>query len=140
MKFYMIILVSLTVFCAGFIFDVSDLSISGNRYSSLKLTEAKAYLPGQGRRIARRTARRTARRVSRRHNYYRPAVPAPVVVGGAAVAATAIAVGSRVATLPPACNSVVVNGITYYNCSGTYYQPVYDGPNVVYVVVQNPGY
>lgn len=117
---------------------------SGSKHARLNIGvgKAEAYVYGQGRRVARRTARRTARRVSRRHNYYRPVAPvAPVVVGGAVAAtAAAVAIGTRVATLPPACSNVQVNGITYYNCNGTYYQPVYDGPNVVYVVVQNPGY
>jgi hypothetical protein len=137
MKFFMIFLTSIVFFGASFIIDVSDHQTAGTRQIYFHFTEAKAYIAGQGRRIARRTARRTARRVSRRHNYYRPA---PVVVGGAAVAATAIAIGTRVTTLPPACTNTVVNGITYYNCNGTYYQPVYDGPNIVYVVVQNPSY
>ena len=57
-----------------------------------------------------------------------------------AATAAAVAVGSMVATLPPACTTVHVNGITYYNCNGVYYQPVYDGGNIVYVVVQKPGY
>ncbi len=139
MKNFVIIITATLVFCTGFLLDIADYSASV--LVPLKITEADAYVYGQGRRVARRTSRRTSRRVSRRHNYYAPAaVAAPVVVGGAAVAASAVAIGTQVATLPPACSSVVVNGMTYYNCGGTYYQPVYNGPNVVYVVVQNPGY
>ncbi len=133
MKRLIIIAASISVFCAGFVVDSIDFSAS----APVILAQAHAYY-GQGRRVARRTARRTARRVSRRHNYYRPA--APVVYGAGAVAATAaaVAIGSRVAALPGGCSSVVVHGITYYNCGGTFYQPVYDGPNVVYVVVNSP--
>ena len=73
------------------------------------------------RRTARRTSRRTARRVSYRHGggYYgpRPYAGAAVAVG------TMIAVGTMVSTLPPACDTVYVNGIAYRNCSGTYYEP-----------------
>ena len=95
--------------------------------------KAYAYY-GTGRRIARRTARRTARRVVRRHSYYR--APAAVVYG--VPAAATIAIGATVMSLPPSCSTLVVNGLTYYNCGGTYYQAAYDGPNLVYVVVEPP--
>ncbi len=112
---------------------VAETMVSTNNVS-LFSAKAHAYY-GTGRRIARRTARRTARRVSRRHAYYRGGAP---VVYGAPVAAATIAIGATVASLPPACQSVVVNGVTYYNCGGTYYQAAYDGPNLVYVVVAPP--
>ncbi len=142
MKYLVLTLGILAVSLTGFIPQPAIIFNGKPAGTGLGIDRAEAYVYGQGRRVARRTARRTARRVSRRHNYYRPVAPvAPVVVGGAVAAtAAAVAVGTRVATLPPACTSVHVNGITYYNCNGTYYQPVYDGPNVVYVVVQNPGY
>jgi len=60
-------------------------------------------------------------------------------VGAAAVAVgTAVAVGAIVSTLPPSCNTIVANGVTYRDCGGTYYAPRYDGPNVVYEVVSPP--
>ncbi len=145
MKYLVLMLGILTVSLTGFMPQPAIFFSSNSAKLSLGIDKAEAYVYGQGRRVARRTARRT----SRRHNYYgpvtTPGVPvapiAPVVVGGAVAAtAAAVAIGTRVATLPPACSNVQVNGITYYNCNGTYYQPVYDGPNVVYVVVQNPGY
>ena len=121
--------VSLAVFCSGMIVT----SIDFNAAAPILLSTAHAYYYGQGRRVARRTARRT----SRRHDY--SAAPAAVYGAGAvATTATAVAIGTQVATLPGGCSSVVVNGITYYNCNGAYYQPVYDGPNVVYVVVPQP--
>ena len=44
-----------------------------------------------------------------------------------------------VSSLPPSgCSSVVVNGLTYQNCGGTYYQPQYQGSQVTYVVVTAP--
>ena len=131
MKRLIILLASSAIFFGAFFLDSIDFSLS----QPVIMTQAHAYY-GTGRRIARRTARRTARRVSRRHNYYRGAAVygAPV----AAAAAGLVAIGTTVASLPPACTSVVVNGITYYNCGGTYYQPAYDGPNLVYVVVQPP--
>jgi len=77
------------------------------------------------RRSVRRTARRTSRRVSRRHSAYRGGYyyGGAAVAAGAAVVGTAIAVGTVVTALPPACSTAVVNGVTYYNCSGTYYAP-----------------
>jgi hypothetical protein len=136
MKRFVTLAASLFIFAAGFLVEGIDFG----KPQPLVLTQAEAYygtVRRPVRRTARRTARRTSRRVSYRHNYYRP--PAVVYGAGAAAAtATAIAIGSRVATLPPACSNVSVNGRVYYNCGGTYYQPVYDGPDVVYVVVQSP--
>lgn len=86
------------------------------------LTQSEA-LASPYRRSVRRTARRTSRRTAYRHSgggyyghrgYY----------GGAAVAtAVVLTAGTIVNTLPPACSSVIVNGITYQNCSGNYYAP-----------------
>ena len=56
----------------------------------------------------------------------------------AAVTATAIAVGTIVASLPPSCTTVVTAGVTYQNCGGTFYQPMYQGSSVQYVVVNAP--
>ena len=33
---------------------------------------------------------------------------------------------------------VVVNGVTYYQCGSTWYQPAYQGSQVTYVVVNPP--
>jgi hypothetical protein len=74
---------------------------------------------------------------------YRPApvYRAPVyhpVARTAAVVGTAAAVGSVVATLPPACTSVIVNGIAYQQCGSAWYQPHYAGTTVNYTVVNPP--
>lgn len=60
--------------------------------------------------------------------------------GGAAVAAVgaAVAVGAIVSSLPPDCRTIVVDGVSYRDCGGTYYVPSYDGPNVVYESVPPP--
>ena len=55
-----------------------------------------------------------------------------------AVVATTIVVGAMVASLPPNCTSIIVNGLTYQNCGGTYYQPRYSSSTVTYVVVTRP--
>lgn len=64
--------------------------------------------------------------------YWRPAV------AWGAVTATAIAIGTVVATVPPECTNFVVNGITYRDCSGRWFAPRYDGHAVVYVAVADP--
>ncbi|QCI69514.1 hypothetical protein E8M01_30935 [Phreatobacter stygius] len=62
---------------------------------------------------------------------------APWIAAGAA-AATAVAVGTMIATLPPACAREVVNGSTYELCGGTWYRPTYSGNQLVYVAVAPP--
>jgi len=60
---------------------------------------------------------------------------------GGAIAAgvvTGLVVGSIVASIPPSCNTVRVNNVEYRNCSGTYYQPYYQGSTLSYRVVNSP--
>ena len=71
------------------------------------------------------------------NNNYHPVATAAAVTATAAV--TAAAIGSMTRTLPPSCAMTVVNGITYQNCGGTWYQPQYAGSQVTYVVVNPPG-
>lgn len=62
----------------------------------------------------------------------------PIATGvaiGAAAAVTSAVIGSIVYTLPPACSTVVVNGIAYSQCGNVWYQPQYVGTSVQYVVV-----
>lgn len=66
-----------------------------------------------------------ARRSARRQGAYG-------VYNGAAIAATGVAVGATVATLPAGCSQAG----TVYHCGAHAYRPVYDGPDVVYVVEQ----
>jgi len=73
--------------------------------------------------------------VDRRRDYHPVATAAAV---GATVAVTSAIVGSMVRTLPPACSAVIVNGITYQQCGGTWYQPQYAGSSVQYVVINPP--
>lgn len=127
MKYLNVLIVSLALFFSGLLLDC----LPGSWQPSIT-SQAHAYY-GTGRRITRRTARRTARRVSRRNNYYGSGA-----VYAAPVAAAGIAIGTVLVTLPQSCSTVTVNGVTYYNCGGTYYQAAYDGPNLVYVVVQPP--
>jgi hypothetical protein len=117
MKFLLFAAAMLTVTLAGFTGGSLNRPPSG--WLGFQQAEASAY---------RRSVRRTARRTSRRHAYaYGAAATGAVVVG-------AVAVGTVVATLPPACSTVIVNGISYHNCAGTYYRP----QGTQYIVVQAP--
>ena len=60
------------------------------------------------------------------------------VAVGATVAVTSAVVGSMVRTLPPSCSAVIVNGLTYQQCGGVWYQPQYSGSSVQYVVINQP--
>jgi len=67
---------------------------------------------------------------------YHPVATAAAVTAAAVV--TAAVVGSIVHTLPPSCSAVIVNGITFQQCGGTWYQPQFAGTSVTYVVVNAP--
>jgi hypothetical protein len=71
------------------------------------------------------------------HGWYNNHPVATAAAVGTAMAVTAAAVGSIVYSLPPACTVMVENGTQYNYCGGVYYQPMYSGSTVTYVVV-NP--
>ena len=71
------------------------------------------------------------------HGWYDNHPVATAAAVGTAVAVTAAAIGSIVYSLPPSCTVVVENGVQYNYCGGVYYQPMYSGSTVSYVVV-NP--
>ena len=123
MKFVVKAAAMLTVVLAGLGGGTLDTSVPG--WVSFQAAEASPY-----RRSVRRTSRRTSRRVSRRHSGY--GYGAPIVAG--AVVVGAVAVGTMVATLPPACSQVVVNGVIYQNCDSIYYVP----QGNQYIVVDEP--
>jgi hypothetical protein len=86
--------------------------------------------------------RRTTRHVARHTVVRAPVRVAPVagaVAVGAAMTATAFAVGTVVASQPSGCRETMANGLTYLQCDGTWFQPQYQGGQVVYVVVAPPG-
>ena len=56
----------------------------------------------------------------------------------AAVVATAAVVGSIVRSVPPSCQTIVINGISYSQCGSTWYMPQMQGTAVTYVVVAPP--
>jgi hypothetical protein len=67
---------------------------------------------------------------------YHP-ITTPVMVETASVS-TAVAIGTVVHSLPPACSAVEVGNIAYQQCGSTWYQPQYAGTQLTYVVVAPP--
>ena len=110
---------------AGMLGARVDTSAPG--WLSMNHAEASPY-----RRSVRRTSRRTSRRTAARHDYYRAPYRGAAVAGAAVV--TAVAIGTLVATLPPSCSTVIVDGVSYHNCSGTWYRP----QGSQYIVVNAP--
>ena len=76
----------------------------------------------------------------RHHGYYHKEgeVLAGVVIGaaivGAATAAPAPVTTTYITVLPCTASAVIVNGVSYYNCSSTWYQRGYAGGQLTYVV------
>jgi hypothetical protein len=57
---------------------------------------------------------------------------------GGAVVAGALVAGAFIASLPPGCNTVVIDGISYYDCNNVYYVESFNGTEVVYESVPAP--
>lgn len=69
------------------------------------------------------------------------AAAAGAVVGAAAASSWygwGAPVGTVVYSVPSDCVVSVVNGISYQNCGGTYYEPQFSGTDVSYVAVSPP--
>jgi predicted lipid-binding transport protein (Tim44 family) len=64
------------------------------------------------------------------------AANAAAAAAAAHAAASALPIGSTVPYLPPGCNSTVIGGVNYFNCSGVFYRAGFQGNNVVYIVSQ----
>jgi len=62
---------------------------------------------------------------------------AGVVVVGVGAAASSIST-TYIVNLPCTTTAVVVDGVSYYNCSSTWYQRGYSGSQVTYVVTKAP--
>ncbi len=91
--------------------------------------------PMSGAGVARRTTRRVvvasdAAASSSAQQQQQQAAAAPQ----AAPASAAVPSGTVVTALPAGCESVVIDGASVFNCSGTYYKPGFQSNNLVYVV------
>ena len=125
---------ALSLLTIGFCLHVER--INPNPFDLVTISEAEARRGGRGYRGGRR-GHRGGRRghrsvhvdVDRRGGAF---------VAGVVVGAAVVAIGSRHRHIPPSCAYYDYYGRAYYHCGGVYYQPVYDGPDVVYVVVDKP--
>lgn len=129
-------------------FKPSELNYTG--YASIPtsitvslMSEAEAR---PARRATRRTARRTSRRTVHRHSgfyhgrgYYHGGSYHPVATW-TLVTLSALAIGSIISSssMSSSCTSVVVGGIKYKECDGTYFKPFYEGDELQYKVVSSP--
>ena len=81
--------------------------------------------------VARRTTRRAVVATSTTAATQQVvAAPAPA----AAPAAGALPTGTIVTALPSGCVSTVVDGVSLFSCGTTFYQPMFQSNNLVYVV------
>ena len=109
------------------------------------ISEAEARRGGGGRRGGGRSAPRGGNRRAHKSvnvdvdvHHHGGRGRGGAFVAGAIVGAAVVAIGTRHTYLPSGCTSYDYSGRPYYHCGAVYYQPVYDGPTVVYVVVDNP--
>ena len=65
-------------------------------------------------------------------------VVAGVVVGAAIGAAATHDLHTVIYTLPCSTTAVMFNSVSYYNCSGVWYERVYSGGDVTYIVTTPP--
>jgi hypothetical protein len=71
------------------------------------------------------------------HGHHYDSWGAPFAAAAFATASV-LAIGTIVASLPDDCQAVNAGGVTYQQCGGNLYQPVYQGSQVEYVVVNPP--
>ncbi len=104
---------------------------------------------GQGRNIDRNVNRNVSRDFNRdvdvdidgHGGYWGGCCYHPVATAAAVTATsmiTAAAIGSVVYSIPPSCQTTVVNGVTYEQCGDTWYAPQLSGSSASYVVVNPP--
>lgn len=126
---------ALSLLTIGFGLHVERINL--NPFDLVTISEAEARRGGRGGRSARNRGSRRAHK-SVNVNVNRRGGRGGAFVAGAVVGAAAVAIGTRYTRLPPSCTSYDYYGRAYYHCGGVYYQPLYDGPDVVYVVVDKP--
>ena len=129
-----------------------DIAAPGNS-GPVSLNEAEAIIgvpfsPVSYAGVARRTTRRAlavtsaAAASASAASAAAPAPPQPAAAPPpsqpAAQKYSAVPTGTIVAKLPEGCTSVVVGGASYSDCGGVFYKAVFQGNNLVYVVVEKP--
>jgi hypothetical protein len=129
-----------------FVFSIEVMDRPSRRVAFIRDAQAIIGMPltpfsyaGVARRTTRRvvateaavatTAAATATAASASAAAPKPAAPPP---------APAVPIGTVVQALPAGCTSMVVNGVSYSNCGGSFYKAAFQGNNLVYVVVPKP--
>jgi hypothetical protein len=79
-------------------------------------------------------ARRSTRRAVVATSAATTAQPAPAAPAPAPAPASTLAPGTVVSALPSGCVSTVVDGVNLFSCGTTFYQPMFQSNNLVYVV------
>ena len=125
---------TLSFLTIGFGLHVERINL--NPFDLVTISEAEARRGGGRGRVSRGGGRRAHKSVN--VNVNRRGGRGGAFVAGAVVGAAAVAIGTRYTRLPPSCTSYDYYGRAYYHCGGVNYQPLYDGPDVVYVVVDKP--
>lgn len=132
-------------FLGSLLFILSVDFIDQTSYKIALVSEAEAiigapFTPMSAAGVARRTTRRVvateaavATTSAAAATAAQPAAPPP-----AAPATSAVPIGTVVQALPGGCETVVVGGVNYSNCSGVFYKAAFQGNNLVYVVVEKP--
>jgi hypothetical protein len=59
---------------------------------------------------------------------------AAAAAAAAQAASAALPIGTTVPSLPPGCQSTVIDGANYFYCGSVYYRAGFQGNNVVYIV------
>lgn len=118
----------LSLFTIGFGIHIERISLDPSNLVTISVAEA-----GRGHHRGGRRAHRSVH-VDVHHHGGRGGA----FIAGAIVGAAAVAIGSRHTHLPATCSRYDYYGNLYYHCGGVYYQPVYSGPEVIYVVVEKP--
>ncbi|MFT5728152.1 MAG: hypothetical protein ACI8PB_002304 [Desulforhopalus sp.] len=124
---------TLSFLTIGFGLHVERINL--NPSDLVTISEAEARRGGGRGRVSRGGGRGGGRRA---HKSVNVSVNRRGGRGGAFVGAAVASIGTRYTYLPASCPPYDYYGRRYYHCSGVYYQPVYDGPDVVYVVVEKP--
>ncbi len=133
-----VIISFLSILTVGFGLQVEQISLNPSDLLSISEAEARRGGRGGGRGGVRRGGGRRAHKTVNVNVNHRRSGRGGAFVAGAVVGAAVVAIGTRHTYLPASCPPYDYYGRRYYHCGGVYYQPVYSGPDVVYVVVDKP--
>jgi hypothetical protein len=133
-----IIIGALSLLTIGFGLQVEQISLNPSNLLSISEAEARGGGRGGGRGGVHRGGGRRGHNTVNVNVNHRRRGRGGAFVAGALVGAAVVAIGSRHTYLPAGCPPYDYYGRGYYYCGDVYYQPVYSGSDVVYVVVDKP--